>query len=231
MKKILLLPGATRSDYPDYQEVYETIAQGSRQKFPDKFDYLEVTYPGQFGVSSEQLSHASALNMALKVCRDFRPNWIVGFSVGGYVAMGALASQEEWCKEVEGVVVWGTSTKQSVEDYFEGSTEKKQQEIAKYLKRFTFLAPDFWDTFPDTKVLIAQVQCNIRLSCGEFDQVGVKRDDLETLAFIHQQSKQKYHSEVTEIKGLGHNVRKSKATASELEEYFDCLFNPFNYPC
>jgi hypothetical protein len=139
-----------------------------------------------------------------------------------------LASQEGGCKEVEGAVVWGTSTKQSVDGYFDNSSEKKQEEIAKYLERFTFLASDFWDTFPDTKALIAQMQCNIRLSCGEFDQVGVKRDDLETLASIHQQSQKKYHSEVTEIKGLGHNVRKSKATASELEEYFDCLFNPFN---
>lgn len=227
-RRILLLPGATRGDYPEYQEIYETIAQGSREKFGiDGFDYFKAVYPGHYGKSSGLLSYESGLNAAIDYCRDFKPNWIIGCSLGGYVAIGALASQEDWVNEVEGAVVWGTSTKRSVADAFEND-DAKQKQVNKYSQKlYTFITSDFFDAFPDTEALIAKVNCNVRLCCGSADHVGVKKQDLELLADIHRRSQPNYCSEVREIVGLKHSVKSSAITSEQLSEYLDCFFNPF----
>jgi len=228
-RRILLLPGATRGDYPEYQEIYESIAQGARKKFGiDGFDYFKAVYPGHCGRSSGLLSYNSALNAVMSYCREFKPNWIIGSSLGGYVAIGALASEEDWVNEVEGAVVWGTSTKSSVADAF-ANDDAKQKQVNKYSEKlYTFITPDFFDTFPDTEALIAKVKCNLRLSCGSADHVGVKKQDLELLADIHRRAQPDYCSEVREIVGLKHSVKSSDIAPALLSEYLDCLFSPFD---
>jgi len=76
--------------------------------------------------------------------------------------------------------------------------------------------------------LVTQVECNLRFACGSSDEVGVKRTDLEPIAHARKELQNSYRSEVVEIQGVGHSVKKSGISERALAEYFDCLFNPFN---
>jgi hypothetical protein len=75
-RKILVLPGGTRSDDPKYKNVYEIIRKGAEKKFPkEDLEYLKVTYPGQNDDPNELLTYNSALEKACLECRRFQPNW------------------------------------------------------------------------------------------------------------------------------------------------------------
>jgi hypothetical protein len=238
-KRILILPGATRADDPEYQPVYELIRRGATLNYSEgEYEYQQVIYPGQDDVSTQNLNCESALRHIRNVCEDFQPTWIVRFSFGDYLSVALLAISEvqasSWFSSLEGCVIWGASTRQNLDEYIPDEERKKAVDKLRVRRPSTHVSDDFFDTFPDTERLIELVSCNLRLAYGRNDS-SINPVEVNRLLTKRQYStvlKSAYLTELIVIEELGHNVGKIQVgqpcqeNPDRLSEYFDCLFDP-----
>jgi hypothetical protein len=237
-KRILVLPGAARSDDLEYRPVYEMVRKGAAEKFPGcEYVYQQVVYPGQQDMSGE-FHYSSALEHVRAVCTAFQPTWIVGFSFGGYLAIGLLASPEvqaaAWFQELDGCVLWGSSTRQNLDRFIPTTARAKAVENLGARQPPTAVADDFFDTFPETERLIESVPCHLRFAYGSEDG-SIDPDEVNLLVAKHKQYallSHHYSTELVVIDGLEHNVGKIKGgkpthvPPDSLCRYIDCLFDP-----
>jgi hypothetical protein len=225
--RALLLPGSSNPICADQKPIYDVVR---REAETQGIELRILTYPGQRGASSGAVEYATALTYVLEEARGFKPDWLIGRSLGACVALGLFGSREAWLNDCQGVVVWGPPKREL--------TEKKwsREKIHEYIKFYqevkeTYLSPALFYETPDPAELITEVNCNLRIVRGSEDEFNTG-EYVAHLALRHRQVQPNYFTEVqNELDGIGHGITKIDPTNADLPHSdFTWLFNPFDKP-
>jgi hypothetical protein len=217
-RSILLLPGSANPNGSEhYQMVYAIIRQMAEKL---EYTFEQVEYPGW---KSGSLNFHTAFAASIKRCRDFKPDWIIGRSLGCDTTVAVLRSGEPWVKGCKGAVLWGPSISADIYRIWPNWAEQKA-EIKKYAEYETFLSDDFFDSIPPLEKNIAGAACNLRIARGELDHDNTP-ETISELRRIHAHAQPSFQVELKSIPGLAHSVTGDEDPAA-IEQYFRCLFQP-----
>lgn len=219
-RRVLLLPGSANPQSSEKYRLVYGIIKRRAVKLECEFD--QIDYPG-WKDRSERLNFNTAFQAGIRRCREFRPEWIIGRSLGCDIAVAVLSSGESWVTGCKGAVLWGPSVSTDNHRLWPTSKEKKK-EIAGYAKHGTFLSEDFFDSTPPLEKKIASAACNLRIARGKLDPYNTPRT-ISILQEVHAKAQASFQVETMHIPGLAHSVIGSEGRLA-VEQYFKCLFRP-----
>jgi hypothetical protein len=217
------LPGTANPDgSPKYRQAYVLLADEARRR---QCEYRMVEYPGWGTTANGLLNFPAALEAALRECGTFKPDWIIGRSLGCDVAVAVLSSEESWVSQCSGACLWGPSTSADIQRVWP-SLKSQLDEMESYAKDYaTFVAEDYFTSIPPFEKAIAGAAGNLRLARGAEDWDNTA-EGLMALAETHRKSQPSFCVEIVQgIPGLEHTVT-GKEPREAVTAYLSCLFDP-----
>jgi len=211
----------------EYLEALRLIEEGASSR---RLSLSMVVYPGQpdeNGQRTGTLRYDSALGEVLRECRQLRPRWLIGRSLGALLALAALGSDDPWVRSCRGAVIWGPAFRKQMEARH--PKEGWPSAIVQYRRFGTSLAKDFFGSQPDIESVAPAAASNLRLIRGTKDRYN-DTVDLERLALTHAATQPKFFREVVVLPGIDHtptHAKLCKGVTLAPSVYLDHLFRGF----